>query len=94
MYGVEFKNYMETCVDHLMDSTLANLKCCKCEACKADIKAIALNDLPPKYVVTRKGQLYTKLISLQLQFEIDIVAAISKAAKIVGSRPRHENLEQ
>jgi len=54
-----------------------------------DIRAIALNSLPPKYVVTRKGELYTKLSSLQQQFDVDIISAITKAAVIVGRNPRH-----
>ena len=49
----------------------------------------ALNDLPPKYVVTEKGELYSKINTLEQQFEVDVVAAITKAAVLVKRRPRH-----
>jgi len=89
--GNELRNYMEDCVDDQLLSVLRGVNCCMCENCLFDIKAIALNSLPPKYVVTRKGQLYTKLFTLQQQFDVDIIAAITKAAVIVSRTPRHES---
>ncbi len=85
------KNYMEDCVDDLIVPVLKRMGCCTCESCIYDVKAIALNALPPKYVVTKKGHFYTKLSALQSQFEVDIIAAISKAAEFVSRSPRHEN---
>ena len=90
----DIKNYMEDCVDDMLEYMLKNVayatKICTCEQCKLDIKAIALNSLPQKYVVTRKGELYAKMSSLQNQFEVDIIAAVTKASEIVGRNPRHE----
>ncbi|MDR1531943.1 MAG: late competence development ComFB family protein [Clostridiales bacterium] len=83
------KNYMEDCVSDVLPAILDEINACKCEACQYDITAIALNSLPPKYVVSHKGELYTKLSKLQQQFDVDIVAAITKAAVIVGRYPRH-----
>ena len=89
----DIRNYMEDCVNDMLAYMLKNAefskKLCSCELCKLDIKAIALNGLPQKYVVTRKGELYAKVSSLQNQFEVDIIAAITKAAVIVGKNPRH-----
>ena len=91
-YG-DIKNYMEDCVDDMLQNMLKNIafatQTCTCEQCKMDIKAISLNSLPQKYVVTRKGELYAKLSSLQNQFEVDIIAAITRASVIVGRNPRH-----
>jgi competence protein ComFB len=87
------RNYMEDCVEIAMDQVLPGLKICLCENCKSDITAMALNDLPPKYVVTRKGQLYTKLDTLQKQFGIDVTTAVIKAAEFVSKRPRHEEAD-
>lgn len=86
---LELKNYMEVCVDSIIDSVLNTINCCTCENCVTDIKAIALNSLPPKYIATEKGQLYTKINSIQQQFEVDIISAITNAAAIVSKRPRH-----
>jgi len=87
----ELKNYMEDCVELAMDQVLPGLKICLCEMCRCDIAAMALNDLPPKYIVTRKGQLYTKLNTLQHQFGIDVTTAVIKAAELVSQNPRHED---
>ncbi len=84
------KNYMEVCVEDQIEAVLKQINCCSCENCQLDITAIALNSLPPKYVVTRKGQFYTKLSGLQQQFDVDVIAAITKAAEIVSRSPRHE----
>ena len=84
------KNYMEEIVFDMIDSVLKDLNCCTCESCRLDVSAIALNSLPPKYVVTKKGEFYTKITSLQQQFEVDIIAAIAKATVIVKRHPRYD----
>ena len=89
MAEVRIKNYMEDCVSDMLDSVLDEIHSCACERCRYDITAIALNSLPSKYVVTKRGQLYTKLNALQQQFDVDIIAAITKAAVIVNRNPRH-----
>ena len=89
MAEVRIKNYMEDCVSDMLDSVLTEINSCTCQKCKYDITAIALNSLPSKYVVTKRGQLYTKLAALQQQFDVDIIAAITKAAVIVNRNPRH-----
>jgi competence protein ComFB len=87
---IVLKNYMEEVVLHLMDSVLEDIDMCKCELCLMDIAALALNNLPPKYVATEKGELYSKVNSLRNQFEVDVITAIAKAAVIVKAAPRHE----
>ena len=87
--ALDIRNYMEDCVDGMIVPILKAVSSCTCDECLLDIKAIALNSLPPKYVVTKKGQLYTKLSALQQQFDVDIIAAVTKAAIIVSRNPRH-----
>lgn len=86
----QLKNYMEEIVFNMMKEVLENINVCTCDKCILDIAAIALNGLPPKYVVTEKGELYSKVNILQQQFEVDVIAAITKAADIVKKHPRHE----
>ena len=85
----ELTNYMENFVQTAMNQVLPGLNICLCENCRCDIAAMALNELPPKYVVTRKGHLYTKLNVFEPQFGIDITTEVMKAAKIVSQNPRH-----
>jgi len=84
------KNYMEEVVDSKLDSILNSIEICKCDKCKLDVKAIALNNLPPRYVVTDKGILYSKLNEMEFQFEVNVETEIIKAAVIVGKNHRHQ----
>ena len=85
------KNYMEDIVDDLTLPILKSMGSCVCDRCLCDIKAITLNALPAKYVVTKSGKFYAKLESLQNQFEVDIITEITKSAAIVKKFPRHED---
>ncbi|MBZ4644725.1 MAG: competence protein ComFB [Petroclostridium sp.] len=87
---MHLKNYMEEVVFNMLERVLNDIHCCTCEKCLMDIAALALNHLPPKYVVTEKGELYTKVNTLQQQCEADVTAAIIKAAEIVKKNPRHK----
>ena len=91
--SIQMTNYMEVCVENAIDEILKNYEgdddICTCPRCRADIMAIALNNLPTKYVVTPKGEKFAKLISLQTQFDVDIVAEITKAIEIVKNNKRH-----
>jgi len=84
------KNHMEEVVFHQMKQVLEDINMCKCDKCQMDVAAIALNELPPKYVVTEKGILYSKIDALQQQFEIGVTAAIIRAALLVRKSPWHE----
>jgi len=84
------KNYMEELVFDSMKYVLKDIDICTCEKCMLDVAAIALNELKAKYVVTKKGSIYAKLNVLSKQFEVDVIAAITKASEIVKNNPRHE----
>jgi competence protein ComFB len=88
--GMIIKNFMEEIVFHSMDDVLKDINMCKCEICRMDIAAKALNDLPPQYVVTVKGEVYSKINNLKTQFEVDVISAITKAAVLVKRYPRHD----
>ncbi len=85
------KNYMEDLVWERLDEVInGHAGACNCQRCRYDIAALALNFLPTRYVVTEKGETYTKVQALEQQFYIDIVSAISRAITIVIHHPRHE----
>jgi competence protein ComFB len=84
-------NYMEDIVQSRMEVILKTMPdICQCERCKLDMLAYALNNSPPKYVVTTKGKLYAKLNALEGQFDTDIVRVITDAAIRVDQNPRHD----
>ena len=77
------KNYMEDCAVKIISKMIIekNVEGEKFD----DIIADALNRLPVKYVVSRKGELYSKIGTIETQFNVDIisagVAAIEEATK-------------
>jgi competence protein ComFB len=58
------------------------------EKAKMDILAYTLNHLPPRYVVTEKGHLFTRVDELRQQFRTDIVVELSKAISYITAHPR------
>ncbi len=88
--NIQLKNYMEDIVNMLIDHVLKDVDVCKCRKCMLDITAMALNQLPPKYIVTEKGELFSKINTLRQQFEVDVVSAITKASVVVKGMPRHD----
>jgi competence protein ComFB len=89
MYSL--KNYSETLVCSMLDKILKSYdNICKCEKCKLDIKAIALNSLNTKYIVSEQGEIYTKaLAEVDKQEKINVTTAITKAIEIVAANPKH-----
>lgn len=93
---MQIRNIMEDAVERSLKDVLANRArygvgdVCTCERCQLDIIALALNRLPPRYVVSEKGEVYARALGLNTnQYEIDILHAILVAIKLVGLQPRH-----
>lgn len=88
------KNCMEELVwshlDRVLDSYPEDV--CRCPRCRNDLAALALNFLPPRYVATDRGEIFTKIRGLEAQFTVDVISAISMAAVIVNKNPRHTEL--
>lgn len=79
-------NTMESVVLEKLDSVLARMQCCKCDRCKKDIVAMALNKLPPKYMVLVEGQ---PTPDLSPQANAQVVTAMIQAILAVRAHPRH-----
>lgn len=86
---MEIKNYTEVLVANKIDELVAKNDVCDCKRCKADITAIALNNLKPKYIVSEKGECYAKLSLFENQLSIDVISSITKGIDIVSKNPRH-----
>lgn len=82
-------NLMEEIVEEAMPIVLKDINVCQCERCLKDIMAKALNELPVKYYVSEQGKVYKKMETLRLQMEIDVIAALAKAAVLILRSPRH-----
>lgn len=83
-------NYMEDIVKEQLDDLLSKKEeICKCQKCKFDMMVWALNRLPPKYVITDKGRIYTKLEEQDIQFKADVARELAKAIIKISKNIRH-----
>lgn len=83
------QNLMEEVVETYLDGFISLYGACKCKQCRADIKAVTLNNLSPRYIVTTKSDAYVRVSAMSNQEQADILAAATKAIEIVTKSPRH-----
>lgn len=81
-------NVMEDLVLSKLDSTLARFNCCKCNKCKKDIAAVALNRLTPRYMVMKEDDA-VKRQSVEEEYGSEVTSALIQAILIVKKSPRH-----
>ncbi|MFH1442128.1 MAG: late competence development ComFB family protein [Candidatus Omnitrophota bacterium] len=87
---MEFRNYMEELVTQVFNDLISkDKKACKCQRCRIDIVALALNNLPAKYAVTDMGRAYVKMEAIKAQFQVDVIKELTKAIEKVKNNPRH-----
>jgi len=86
----ELKNHMETVVREVLQEYIHHGKLrCSCERCQADIMALTLNRIPPRYAVSLKGEILTDWESRALPSQAKVMAELINAAKQVGESPSH-----
>lgn len=84
-----FVNVMLPLVEEKLLKYVRMFHLCECPRCLADVKALALSNLPPKYVVL-EGSTYTPMMSFyQAKFDSDVTAQVIHACKQVMEAPRH-----
>ena len=86
----QLRNVSEDLVEMHLDECMVKSDMCTCERCRADVKAFALNAIPPHYVVTDFGDALMRAQALSVQFSVDILTAIMKGVVIVKGGPRHD----
>ena len=89
-------NLMEETVLNKIDQLLPGTDYCKCEHCRMEMAAYALNRLPAQYVQSMKGKVLYRFASNQVEKDIEVTVAVSKAIQVVGQSPHKnmKNLEQ
>lgn len=85
-----FKNYTEVLVDETIKDYWSQMDdVCKCRRCFFDTKALSLNNLPPKYIVSDDGQVDEKVESFKEHNQVEIAKEVAKAIMIVNSNYSH-----
>ena len=90
MDGLVLINILEEVIRMEAPKIMAGMGMCCCERCVNDVMAIALNKIPSKYVVSRKGALFAKIASYGNQYKTDILAGLTQACVIVEKSPSHD----
>ncbi|MCL2253565.1 MAG: late competence development ComFB family protein [Lachnospiraceae bacterium] len=85
----KLRNYNEEWVKSYLERNISSFDICECSDCRLDIMAIALNKLPPQYVVTDKGAIFASVSEMSHQRMVDLAAAVTEAVLVVSSKPRH-----
>ena len=81
-------NLMEELVISKLDATLDRFNCCKCDKCKKDIAALALNRLKPHYVVMNEQDDERRRKNEEM-FASEVTSALIQAILMVKKEPRH-----
>ena len=95
MIHMPFKNYIEYVVRDMLTRLAAQYPdVCMCDRCRTDMMMIALNNLPPCYVSTHKGNVLKRVEGMEPQCEVEILAETLRAMQIVNGQPHHERNEE
>lgn len=82
-------NVMQVLVEEKAPKYIKMFGLCDCKRCLEDVIALALNHLPPKYVVMDQGERVPKLTFYEGKYSSDITAQLLKACSKVAERPHH-----
>ena len=82
-------NVMQVLVEEKAPKYIQMFGLCPCKRCQEDVKALTLNNLPPKYVVLEKGDLVPRLTLYEGKYSSDITAQLLHACRIVMDTPHH-----
>ena len=63
---------------------------CKCLQCRNDMASYALNQLKPKYITSRKGDVFARLGEMETQMRADVLIIVEQGIQKVKDNPRHE----
>lgn len=86
---VTYVNVMQILVEEKAEKYMQLFGLCCCPRCVIDVKALALNNLPPKYVVMRKGDMVPRITVYEGRYNAVITAQLMQACTAVQKAPHH-----
>jgi competence protein ComFB len=82
-------NLVKLVAEDLLPSIMRKMDIEDTQANREDVLALALNQLPTKYVTSGGGKLYVELINTyKIQYETDVITALTKSCMKVKNSPR------
>lgn len=86
---VTYTNVMQVLVEEKAPRYIKKFGLCSCKHCAADVKALTLSNLVPKYVVLSKLDRIPMLTVYEGRYSTTIFAQLTRACKIVMDHPHH-----
>lgn len=88
--GFHYLNVLEFFVQEQVDIYMKRFEVCCCPRCRADVAAITLSSLTPKYIVADGDDYFPLLNFYRNKFAVSITAQLIKACMRVKESPRHK----
>ncbi|WP_077612090.1 late competence development ComFB family protein [Clostridium sp. Marseille-P2415] len=85
----QYLNVMEHIVKNRAEEYMEKFNVCNCGHCTADVTALALSHLPPKYIVVEPPSASPLLNYYSNRFSQQVVVELTKACSIVKENPHH-----
>ncbi len=85
-----YVNVMQTLVEEKAPGYIKKFGLCDCKHCLADVKALTLSNLVPKYVVLSKLDRIPMLTVYEGRYNSTIFAQLTRACKVVMDHPHHD----
>lgn len=79
-------NLVEQLVADRLDAAFDKFNCCRCDKCRRDVAALALNAIPPQYVVAEPEEIPRLLEEAPAK---EIPTALVKAILQIKNNPQH-----
>ena len=83
-------NAVEELARQWVNDLIDTMDMCNCEKCRLNACAIVLNALPPRYVTTTRGMLFTEIKKLSIEYRVALAEETTKALMIVKEHPMHD----
>lgn len=82
-------NITEELVIQTVKHIIPTMNMCRCEICKLNACAVALNALTPNYVITTKHKLMGQISTEMIAYQIQVLVETTKALMGVKKHPPH-----
>ena len=86
---VEYTNVLQELVEETSIYYTTNMLQCQCQRCITDMKALALTNLPSKYVVLEKSKRAAYMSVYAARYEKELSVQMMRACVIINEHPHH-----
>ncbi|WP_312430402.1 late competence development ComFB family protein [Lacrimispora sp.] len=85
----QYLNVMEHIIKNAVSEYMDKFDVCSCDRCTADVTALTLSHLPPKYIVAENSTVSPLLNFYSTRFSQQVVVELTKACSVVKEKPHH-----